>query len=63
MSRSKKKRLEGLGQESSDLIDHLFTAYLSVRDNMFRTYVAELQSCYDDGEAIDVPTLLEKTEA
>ena len=61
--KKQKRRLEGLGQESSDLIDHLFTAYLSVRDNMFRTYVAELQSRYDDGEAIDVPTLLEKTEA
>lgn len=57
------RRLEGLGQSSSDLIDHLFDAYLSVRDNMFRTYVAELQNKYDDGEPIDVPTLLAKTEA
>ena len=61
--KKQRRRLLGLGQDTTDLIDHMFTAYLTVNDPQFKSYVSELQSKYDDGEDINVDTLLEKTEA
>ena len=58
-----RKRLSGLGETSSDLTEHLFEAYLTVQDTMFRAYIAEQQSKYDDGEDISPDTLLQRTEA
>ena len=55
-----KDALLARGEESSDLLTNLFTAYEAVEDPSFHLYIAGLQDQYNDGRInFEVDTLME----
>ena len=52
-----------MGERSTDLLEHLFEAYLTVSDKNFTSYVQQLRTDYDTGrEDITVEQLLRRGE-
>ena len=62
--RKQNNRLVGLGQESTDLIDHMLEAYRTIRDEEFKTFISHVKNEYEMGRRnLTLDELVEETES
>ena len=62
--RKQNRRLTGLGQESTDLIDNMLEAYRSIRDEEFKNFISHIKNEYEMGRRnLTLDELLNETES
>ena len=62
--RKQHNRLVGLGQDSTDLIDHMLEAYRTIKDEEFKNFISHIQNEYEMGRrTLTLDELLTETDS